>query len=203
MEVKICGLTRREDAELAVSLGATRLGWVVVPETPRAVTAAEARDLTSGLDATPVLVTRDTTVAQVLGFVEESGITTVQLHRFREEVAAPLEDAGLRVIRGYDATESDAVEAAVAIADRGLEALLDVGGGGSGRRFDWTQLAGRALSRIWVAGGITPDNIHDLLHHRPHGVDVSSGVESAPGIKDHALMTRLFTRIREASGSLR
>ena len=74
-------------------------------------------------------------------------------------------------------------------------ALLDVGGGGSGRCFDWNLLGAEAPAFTFVAGGIRPENVESLLDHRPYGIDLSSGVESEPGVKDEGKLHRLFERI--------
>jgi phosphoribosylanthranilate isomerase len=75
--------------------------------------------------------------------------------------------------------------------------VLDVAAGGSGRRFDWALLGGRAPYATFIAGGITPDNVGALLRHAPWGIDVSSGVESAPGVKDGGRLKALFASLRQ------
>jgi phosphoribosylanthranilate isomerase len=74
-------------------------------------------------------------------------------------------------------------------------ALLDVGGGGSGRSFDWDLLGTEAPPFTFVAGGIRPENVEALLEHRPYGIDLASGVESEPGVKDEEKLRELFDRI--------
>ncbi|MEO6593473.1 MAG: hypothetical protein ABIP94_01825, partial [Planctomycetota bacterium] len=74
--------------------------------------------------------------------------------------------------------------------------IFDVGDGGSGCRFPWALLGERAPTATFIAGGITPDNVPALLWHRPWGIDLSSGVESTPGIKDAVRMCRLFAAIK-------
>jgi phosphoribosylanthranilate isomerase len=73
--------------------------------------------------------------------------------------------------------------------------LLDIGAGGSGTPFDWRLLGRVAPPRLWIAGGITPENVDELLEHDPFGIDVSSGVEVAPGIKDARRLRKLFAAI--------
>jgi phosphoribosylanthranilate isomerase len=74
-------------------------------------------------------------------------------------------------------------------------ALLDVGGGGSGRTFDWDLLGGSAPGFTFIAGGIRPENVEELLRHQPYGIDLASGVETAPGVKDEKRLRTLFHRV--------
>jgi len=197
VQVKICGLTRPTDAERAVELGATHLGCVLVEGTPRAVTPEVAREVLRGRGAQAVLVLRDPTIEECLAKVDAARIPCVQLHDYREEVAAALESAGVRVHRVLDAGAREAPRCAALLATGSGPVHLDVGGGGSGRPFDWAALAGLDLRDVFVAGGITPDNVSGLLAYSPWGIDVSSGVESSPGIKDHRRLAALFTAVTE------
>lgn len=192
MQVKVCGLTRAEDAERAAELGATHLGCVLVKGTPRAVTPERARTILSGRGARPVIVLRDASFSEAISMVEATRIPCVQLHRYREEVGARLEDAGVRVHRVIDADEPGAPRIAARGARGDAPIHLDVGGGGSGQAFDWSVLAGIDLDNVFIAGGITPENVARLLAYAPWGIDVSSGVEASPGIKDHERLASLF-----------
>jgi phosphoribosylanthranilate isomerase len=77
--------------------------------------------------------------------------------------------------------------------------LLDVGDGGSGRSFRWEILGDEAPRGVFIAGGIRPDNVAALLSHHPYGIDLSSGIESSPGVKDPKSMTAFFEAVRSAS----
>ena len=79
--------------------------------------------------------------------------------------------------------------------------MFDVGGGGSGRAFDWRILGERAPERAFIAGGLRPENIGRLLPFRPWGVDVSSGIESAPGVKDPERLRRFFDLLRSPAAA--
>jgi len=198
--VKICGLKRAEDAELAVSLGANLVGAVRTPSSLRRVSVDEARALFSriGSNAARVLVFRDVPLEEVLSDARASGADWVQLYHTSDSDVRRVESEGLRVLRVYDLSE-EALRlpafSAKPSADR--PALLDVGGGGSGRSFDWALLGDEAPRFTFIAGGIRPDNVEDLLGHRPYGIDLSSGVEREPGVKDEAKLRRLFDRIEE------
>ncbi len=196
--VKICGLTRVEDAELAVSLGAHLVGAVRTPSSPRRVSLDEARALFSriGSNAARVLVFRDVPLEQVLSDARASGADWVQLYHASDSDVRRVESEGLRVLRVYDLSEQVLRLPALA-AEPSVDrpALFDVGGGGSGRSFDWNLLGAEAPAFTFVAGGIRPDNVEDLLGHRPYGIDLSSGVEREPGVKDERKLRGLFDRI--------
>jgi phosphoribosylanthranilate isomerase len=196
--VKICGLKRVEDAELSVSLGANLVGAVRTPSSPRRVSVDEARALFSGIGsrAARVLVFRDVPLEKVLSDARATGADWVQLYGASDSEVRQVESEGLRVLRVYDLSEESrrlppfSTEPA---ADR--PALLDVGGGGSGRRFDWDLLGAEAPPYTFIAGGVRPENVEELLDHRPYGIDLASGVEREPGVKDEAKLRRLFDRI--------
>lgn len=192
MKIKVCGLTRREDAELATRLGAAHLGCVLAADSPRCTTALHARDVLRDLPG-PVLVFRKATVDEVLAAVDEAAVTTVQLHRFNERDAQTLEAGGLTVHRAYNVERGALPETATA----GAPLVYDVGAGGSGRPFDWSALAPRAPRNVFVAGGLTPNNVGALCALDPWGIDVSSGVEAAPGIKDPGLLHAFFRVVHE------
>ena len=195
MRIKICGLTRPEDVRLALDLGATHLGFVLAPDSPRCVKPSRVRALLEDVpDEIPsVLVFRNARVTEVLRAVSTTGVHRVQLHETSPEVERTLEGMGCSLHR----------VARVRPTDRHLPVLdptpgyahpwvLDVGLGGSGRRFDWSLLRGRGPRFCFVAGGIAPENAPLLCEQLPWGVDLSSGVESSPGVKDPERMRRLF-----------
>jgi phosphoribosylanthranilate isomerase len=194
MKVKICGLTRREDVELAVSLGATHVGCVSVKDSPRHVDSRVARRLLAGLSdaVTPVLVLRTVAGEEAARKGDAAGVRTLQLHRSSEEAAIFLEHRGYRVHRVVEVTGT------VPDLPTGPARIfhLDTGGGGTGRRFDWKLLGATAPPFTFLAGGITPDNVRQLLPLHPHGIDLSSGVEASPGIKDPRCLRALFAFLR-------
>ena len=183
MKVKICGLTRAEDARRAAELGADALGFVVTPGLARSVDPARVPDLVAS-GPQPVLVFRVPTVDEIGRAVTLSGVGVVQLHRATADVVRAARDLA-RVVVAYEqlipGTEAEPT-------------LVDSGAGGTGVPFDWRELAPRAPAWTWIAGGIDPDNVLALLRYQPWGIDVSSGVESAPGVKDPQRMSQLFAR---------
>ncbi len=188
VRVKICGLTRPEDAAAAYAAGADALGVIFAAGSRRRVSVAQARAV---LDAAGPLVARvgvfvDASVSEVLAAVEGAGLNVVQLHG-REDAATVTELAGrvpvIRALRWTPGIDLDALDLGPVAA-----VLVDGPQPGSGAPFDWTAAAVLTGSRPWMlAGGLTPENVAAAIGRlAPAAVDVASGVESAPGIKDHA-----------------
>lgn len=198
--IKVCGVRRVDDAQFAAGLGATYIGCVLASDSPRCATLSEIRAISGALDDSTeiVLVFRNASVTSVLDASKATGITSVQPHGMDAAHTEALRSAGCRVLRVYsiaasasDLPEFDPVPTAEA------PAVLDVGQGGSGTPFDWQLLGENAPDGLFIAGGISPDNVAQLLAHHPFGIDVSSGVESAPGIKDHDRLRRLFDAVED------
>jgi phosphoribosylanthranilate isomerase len=206
MLVKICGITRLEDAEAAVDLGAGAVGFILWPDSPRVVAAERAREIVASLPegvlAVGVFVNQG--VDEVNGVAERIGLTHVQLHGDETpEYAAGVER---RVIKATSAFDADTVGGWRDDTTWLADARDPVRRGGTGRTADWAAAAQFARShRVLLAGGLTPENVADAIDTvRPYGIDVSSGVEIAPGIKDHERLKRLFEAIKAGpSTSLR
>ena len=198
MEIKICGLRRPADARLAVRLGARWIGVVRAPDSPRSATLDEARRVIAAArevdpHVRPVLATGRRTRDEVASDAFALGVERVQPHGLSDAGVRTLAQAGLIVHRVVTVPESAArlPDFEPPEADDG-PLVFDVGGGGSGRAFDWRILGERAPGRAFIAGGLRPANIGRLLPYRPWGVDVSSGIESSPGVKDPDLLQRFF-----------
>jgi phosphoribosylanthranilate isomerase len=192
MWVKVCGLRDPESVAAAVEAGADAVGFVFAPGSPRVVDATLARSL--GAAASGVLtvgVFRNQPVDEVIRIAEAAGVDAVQLHGW--ESAADHEAvraAGWPTIRAMAARDYTVEIDAVAHPSDYL--LLDAPEPGAGEPFDGAYLAARPPSRPWVlAGGLTPRNVAERIRElRPWGVDVSSGVETAPGRKSPELIAR-------------
>ncbi len=203
--IKFCGMTRREDVIAAADVGAGAVGFIFWPSSPRAVTPEQAQALVRIVP--PFLATVGVFVDQAADDVRRIaqfvGLSTVQLHgRETPEYAAAFEDHG-HVIKAIGERDEDL---AVAAARWPEKIVLLVDGidpqrrGGTGTRADWSAAAALARARrVILAGGLRPDNVGEAVAQvQPYAVDVSSGVESKPGIKDHARMRAFADAVRSA-----
>ena len=200
-EIKICGLTREEDVDAALAFGATMLGFIHVPNTPRFSDVDRLRQLLprAAGKAKTVLVVRNLPDDQLDRLRAELAFDLFQFHG-NEPPEHRQRWKGYKVIhmRG-GAPDPDE------LARYGSPFLLDtqVGGqqGGTGKTFDWKVLPG-IQGDFLVAGGLTHDNVADLItQYRPWGIDVSSGVEASPGQKDHTKLQQFITNARRASAA--
>ena len=195
MIVKICGITRAEDARLAASLGATAIGFIFWPSSPRAISPLRARAIVDALPAsvTTVGVFVNAGRDEIEAAADEANLQAVQLHG--DETPDLARSLSRRVIKAIPLTGD--------IDERvnewpGTMLLLDAHDaarrGGTGRVVDWDRAAAIARTHdIILAGGLGPGNVADAVARvRPAGIDVSSGVESSPGIKDPGKLRALF-----------
>src|SRR5262245_46320277 len=198
MLVKICGITRDEDAEVAVECGAGALGFVFWPESPRQIDPNKAWKIISALPpfVTPVGVFVNQPAEFVNEVSSQIGLGAVQLHGDENvEYAATIR---CPILKAIPASQSDA---AIDLWPPRAIVLLDahdpIRRGGTGMTIDWTRAAQIASRRrVVLAGGLTPANVADAIARvKPFGIDVSSGVESVPGIKDHNKMRSLFAAV--------
>ncbi len=194
--MKICGLTRLEDALAAVELGADALGFNFWPKSKRYVAPERAAELISALPpfVTAVGLFVNASRRELVRAVKASGVGVVQLHG--DEPPEACAELPWPVIKGLPVR--DARWSAQARRYPVSAVLVDApsqGYGGSGERFDWKLLRRRGGLRVplLLAGGLTPANVAQAVREaRPYGVDVASGVESSPGIKDARKMARFI-----------
>ena len=208
-DIKICGLTRSVDAEYADAAGVEYLG-VIFAGGPRERTPTQARDTLAGRRARKAGVFADQAEEFIASVVEVVGLDVVQLHgrvdaERVERVRAATGREVWAVVRTSDGALPDHVDE---LADASDALLIDahVAGqlGGSGVRVPWDRL-GESLDaldyhpRIVLAGGLTPENVAEAIDLvAPNVVDISSGVESSPGIKDHARLRAFVAAVRSA-----
>ncbi len=200
LRIKICGLTSRADAEAAVAAGADLVGFVFVPGTKRAVLVEDVgwvREL-GGVERVGVF--RNQPLELVLRVRRKLGLDWVQLHG--DEPDSWLEVLAPRVLRRVPVGGGVDWERVRWLADRCVP-LIDPGAG-DGVAPDWEFLAGGPAGvRFGLAGGLTPTNIGAAIRRvRPALVDVSSGVEAAPGRKDPGRMSAFVAAAREAAAGL-
>ncbi len=209
-EIKICGLTRAIDAEYADAAGVEYLGTIFAGG-PRERTPMQARETLSGRRARRVGVFGLQSDQEIAAVVDTVGLHVVQLHHPADakrvaDVRAATGAEVWAVVRTADGLLPDAMEALCEAADAILlDALVPGQLGGSGVPVPWDRL-GESLDaldyhpRIVLAGGLTADNVAEAIDLvAPNGVDVSSGVEASPGVKDHSRL-RAFIAAARAAG---
>jgi phosphoribosylanthranilate isomerase len=208
--VKICGVTRVDDALAALAAGADAVGVNFWPSSKRYCEPARARALVAALpkDALVYGVFVRASRAEIEGVIRETGIGGVQLHG--EEPEAEALGWSLPVLRAVAATSRDAVAGALGAAreqagdrDGGYRLLVDNAlGGGSGLTVEPELLDGLDLSRAVLAGGLTPENVAASVSRlRPFGVDTAGGVETSPGVKDAARIEAFVREARRGDGA--
>jgi phosphoribosylanthranilate isomerase len=194
--VKVCGLSRPAEVEAAVAAGADAVGFVFYEPSPRNVTPELARALGGGTGVMTVAVTVGLDADSLLHLADMAGVDAVQPHGDNADTAAAAAlDAGLAVLRPVRVTGPVDLGA---ISGDELPLLDSDSVGGTGVAFDWSWIEG--LERPFVlAGGLGPENIEEAIARlAPWGVDASSGLESAPGVKD---LTRVATFVKKAKGT--
>jgi phosphoribosylanthranilate isomerase len=199
--VKICGVTTAEDARLAAELGAFAIGMVFWARSPRHVSVAAACEIVAalppGVEAVGVFV--DEAPAEVRRIVHEVGLTGVQLHGSEDPAEYAIESRTL--IKAVPLRGAEDAATAVKLP-ASVVALLDahdpVNRGGTGRTVDWTLAARVATQRpVVLSGGLAAANVAAAIRLvRPYAVDVSSGVEHAPGRKDPVKLRAFFAAVR-------
>jgi phosphoribosylanthranilate isomerase len=204
MFVKVCGITRLEDAEAAVAFGAGALGFVFWPKSPRFIDPYRARTIVASLP--PLVATVGVFVNQpaeyVNGVASLVGLSAVQLHGDETPAFAGLMRRPVIKAVAIDGAGADLGRPGVEGWSERVTILLDAHDpgqrGGTGRTIDWTTAAAIARGRrVVLAGGLTPENIAEAIRSvKPFGVDVSSGVEAKPGVKDHGRLRALFDALQ-------
>lgn len=204
--IKICGITRGEDALLAVGLGASALGFNFYPPSPRYIAPPAARALIRQLP--PFVMTvgvfaDETEADRVVAVAQEAGVAAIQLHG--PKFPDPSEESrfeAFSLIRavavgdGFRPQDLARFKASAFL----LDTLDPASRGGTGKTFDWS-LAREAkrFGPIILAGGLTPENVcQAIMEVRPFAVDVASGVESAPGKKDPFRLRAFFAAVEQA-----
>jgi len=220
--IKLCGLTQLADVEHAVALGADAIGLVFYPPSPRYVAIERAAELArrAGPFVTVTGLFVNAGADDVARVLDQVPLTLLQFHgdETPEQCADIADKVGLpwlralRVQPGIDLVEfADRFAAAQGLL---LDAFVE-GYGGGGHVFDWTQIPSQwlpqspslptpsAAPRLVLSGGLSAQNVAGAIERvRPYAVDVSSGIEAARGVKDHARMTAFVRAVREADAAL-
>ena len=201
-KVKVCGITSSEDALAAAHEGAAAIGFIFVQNSARYLQPQRARQIIRSLPpfVTPVGVVTRTSRLEALALVAESGIRCLQLH----EDCDPNEftDFPIPCYRVFRVGPDFNVEQLPDIGGGAfmLDTYVDGLAGGTGKTFDWTiAVKAKQFGSLILSGGINPHNVGDAIRRvSPYAIDVNSGVEQSPGVKDHAKLRSFFRAIEEA-----
>lgn len=213
LQVKICGITQREQGEAIARLGATALGYICVARSPRYITPEAIAPITAALpDIQHFGVFANAPLAEIVTAVKTAGLTVIQLHGDETPAACQLlRDAlraaslpHIRLVKALRIRTAEDLTVALSYEPDVEALLLDAYHpsqlGGTGKTLDWHSLQTFAPGRPWfLAGGLTPSNVLSALAQlSPNGIDLSSGVERSPGDKDLGQVSQLFDQIRAA-----
>ncbi len=204
--VKICGITRPQDAIEAARLGADAIGLVFYPPSPRAVTMEQARAVVAVIPpfVTVVGLFVDAKLAEISAVLDAVRLDTLQFHG--HEPAAECARYSRPYIKALRMSEDMDVRAAVRDYAEASAVLLDTYHqelpGGTGQSFDWSRVPMDLDKPIVLSGGLNPENVADAIRRVwPYAVDVSGGVEAAKGIKDHRKMAKFINEVNHVSVS--
>ena len=200
VKVKICGITNYEDAKVALDMGADLLGFNFFPKSPRFITPEKAAQIISKLpafiDISGIFVNEP--MEQIQKIINVCQLNWVQLHgdespQFCEEFLSH----SVKVMKAIRVKEKADIERAGSYFTDAilLDAFHPEKYGGTGLTFDWN-IVGHIGKRVFLAGGINPDNAVEAVNLGVYGIDVCSGVESEPGKKDHKKIKKLFENVR-------
>lgn len=199
VKVKVCGITNLEDAAASVEYGADAIGLVFVPS-PRRITPAQARNIVNHLPPSvlKVGVFADHGIAEVKDIMDQCDLDFAQLHG--SESPGYCAALGTRAIKAFRVRDESILQSIGQYHTCAylLDSYSPDTGGGSGRTFNW-DIAVRAkeFGKIILSGGLTPSNVAEAISKvRPAGVDVSSGVESRPGKKDHSKLHAFIDAVK-------
>lgn len=193
--ILIAGLTRPQDAALALELGATDLGCEMIPESPRCVTPERAREIfqVAERNTGKMLLFRSAPAETVISAAKVAGVKTVMMSAGFESDAEACEAAGLTVYRVHEVpTGTNMLPPMLPEPSKKRPAVLTASATVQELTFPWEILGNEAVDYTFVGGAVRPENVCALLTHHPYGILVNSGVEREPGIKDPDRMALLF-----------
>ena len=209
VKVKVCGITNAEDALAAVEAGADALGFIFYEKSPRYVVPVVASRIIAELPplVLPVGVFVNAGVATVRSIMDTCGLGMAQLHG--DENVSYCHELSRPAMKALRLKDRGSLLALAEYRGRGgvrgfvIDTFSEVAYGGTGQVTDWSLAAEVAKSTpVLLAGGLTPDNVTEAIRTvHPYGVDVSSGVESAPGKKDHTKIRAFLNAVRVVSSS--
>ena len=208
--IKVCGIKDAESAGVAAEAGADAIGFILVPKLPRTIAPEDAASIMYGLPpmVNTVGVVRNLSVDEFADLEQQCPCELMQLHGDEDDRTVAVCGPGVIKAFRFDADVIDRELRRWCRLPEVSAILVDGSTGGAGELFDWSRLADAVKSLplpkpIIVAGGLTPDNVGEAIRAcRPWAVDVSSGVETAPGVKDHGAIRAFCEAVRDADADL-
>ena len=202
VKVKICGITNLNDAQLVAELGANYLGFNFYRPSPRYLEPKKAAKIIANLPEKMITVGVfvDAGLKGISEVLRQCPLNMVQLHGTEsDEDCRAAADLGVKVIKALPIKQPEDIQAARRYKTEAilLDAFHEKLYGGTGQRFDWSWIGQLSSQKVFLAGGITPDNVIKALAAGTYGIDLCSGVEKAPGIKDPDKMKKLFEEINK------
>ena len=194
MKIKICGITKTEDATMCEELGADAIGCVHIPGRERSLQLMEILDIFTSLSpfTTRVLVCTPVNVEDAMALMEKSEADVLQVYSLSPEELLELRSNGVRTIRAVDPFSSEVND-----YEGCTDALLfERGVPGTGTSYDHSSIPLKDFRRVIIAGGLDPSNVTRVVRMRPYAVDVSSGVERTKGRKEPDLVKEFIGRCR-------
>lgn len=203
LQVKICGITKLDQAIAIQQFGASAIGFICVPKTPRYIDAHHIRLITNQLSIDRVGVFLDASLDTIRETVAIANLNVVQLHGNESlDFCQQLRALNVKLIKALRIRSQTDLEHSIDYQSQVDVLLLDAyhpeQAGGTGLTIDWTMLKEfRPACDWWLAGGLNPNNVTDALNlAAPDGIDLSSGLEHAPGNKDLERVERLFNQLK-------
>jgi phosphoribosylanthranilate isomerase len=200
-KIKICGITNEADALFCAEAGADFLGFIFVPSSPRHIEPEKAAEIAKRLR-------ENMNAPKIVGVFQNASVNYINEIRFLDAVQLhgsesddDIRQLGIPAIKTFHVGETLPDTQTTPSAEWLLFDTFDERrSGGTGKRFDWSLLAAYQRSKpFFLSGGLTPDNVVAAVSMvRPEAIDIASGVEASPGIKDHDKVARLFERVRRA-----
>jgi len=207
VKVKICGITNAADARAAAEAGADMIGLIFYEKSPRHLPLEQAAEVARAVSpfVLKVGVFVDPEAAEVMEAIRACGLNALQFHG--DESPEFCRQFGVISMKAFRVRDAESLKALTGYPTDAwlLDACAPAGLGGTGEKFNWDlAIEANKLGRpIFLAGGLTPDNVGEAVRRvQPFGVDVSSGVESSPGKKDHAKMRAFVAAAKTAGGSV-
>jgi len=195
LKVKICGIMNEHDALLCESLGADALGFVHFPMRSRSIPIESIEKICSKLGpmTTKVLVCAPKTADEAVDLVKRCNVDTIQLYSLSPKEITVVRAHGIKTIRAILPVRADAIR----YADSADALLFESGMPGQGKSYDYSKIPFDCCSRVIIAGGLNPENLHTAKKLKPYALDVSSGVERKLGMKDPALVAEFIRRCKQ------